>query len=474
MAETDVTSSRWRVTDSEGNTTVTIFTANGQPQPKEAFTKALQQWQAGKEPQGYTFLEPGVVSTLRNTFAAVAEPVQRGAQAADTALTRLRNMLTPGDPTRYGTGIPQAIARTVATPEDALTSAASIAGGPFVNRASWPLAMLRQGALTGGAQLAGRQAFGANSGDISKNLVESAMVAAIGAGTQGIAGALKGVFHLGVSEQAQKEAAKGIVDKFKSANRGITYDPVALEAWASTPQGLRDITQVGVGALRGQLETITSSVINDLKQRPMARLSVSSQATIRAQLRHLESAGRDFLHATDINVVNSAQAAMDTARQNIYNAVTTQFTNPNALLRAQSVMANFNQRLDQFRVSAQMLNTLRESGAETGFNAQAFQKLVQQKFMSAGPGSFMADVGRAAFRGADPSLGTDVTVRGGINLANISGLNQIPFLKDLGVSVPLGSKYVGNIPGTYPRTTGAVQAVSIPTIRDYLSGERRK
>lgn len=471
---------------SDGEIHVTVHSTTGDRHSKDDFDKALTDWQSGKEPKGYTFLEPGVVNWLRDKFNIAS----RGAQSVTGSVGRVAAVpgniaakageLTSILPSGSAEGISQTgenVGRFISkqmlgTPENALTTALSVGAGPWVNSVSGALSMLRQAAVTGGSQLVGKQLFGDNSGDFTKNLIESAMVGVVGAGTQGIVGALKGVFHLGVGEQAQREAAKQIVDKFKSANRGLTYDPTTLEAWASTPQGLRDITQVGVGALRGQLDEITGTVISQMNQRLPSRLSVGSQNTIRAQLRTLESAGRDFLHATSVADANVAQQAMDTARGNIYNAVSSQFTAPSAKVTTQSIMAGFNHRLDQFRVSAQMLNVLRESGADHGFNAAAFQQLIKNRFMSTGPGSFAADIGRAAFRGADPSQGTDVAVRGGVNIAKLLGLENVPALRHLNMSVPLGNKYVGSIPGTYPRTTGAVNAVSIPTIKEYLEREK--
>jgi len=479
------TSVSWRVADTDGNTALTIFSSDSTPRTQAEFTAALKDWQSGKEPVGYTFLEPGVMSTLRQQFAISSQGAQsvlgslgkiaalpgRVAASAGETVGVLPQGSAAGV-TQTGENVGRFIGKqTLGTPEAALTTATSIAGAPWVNKASGVLSMLRQAGLTGASQFAGKQAF-AGQGDITKNAVESAMVAAVGAGTQGVIGALKGVFHLGVGEQAQREAAKQIVDKFKAANRTLTYDPVTLEAWASTPQGLRDIVQVGVGSLRGQVDSITGSVIADMNKRLPSRLSVGSQNTIRAQLRSLELAARDFLHATDTVGVDAAQQAIDTARNNIYNTVSAQFTAPSAKATLDSIMTTFNQRLDRFRVSARMLNLLRESGAGGGFNAAAFQRLVADKFMATGSGSFTADVGRAAFRGADPSAGTDIPVRGGFNIAKILGLENVPALRHLNVSLPLGNKYVGSIPGTYPRTTGAVQAVAIPTIKEYLQQEK--
>ena len=525
--------------NSEGKTALIVYSKTG-AKTQADFDTAYNQWQQGKVPQGYEFITSDSVNKARELFYKVSGPVQQGAKAVDEGLLKLRNIIGEKtgayDPTSYGIKPAQTITSMIDTPEMALMNTATLGRSKWVNAAGSPILQgVRQAATAGAGYAAGMGAFGGYEGKgVGQVISEPLLAAAVSGATQTGMGLLKSVFGVGVSQQAQKEVFDGITDAVRKKVGNISHDPVAMEAYLSTPQGFSEALQIGAGALRGDVERSVAGTIQQLKVSPgplpatSARnvtanivnslgtsknvnvpggplsgealtaefiqgapraLTTHSRQALQSYIKQIGSKTNDLLNAKgDPGKYVEIKLEMNELASKATQLIKDEFVKASdpvkkmQIARLNGILDKYNQDINKYTEVVDVFKLMKEAGFEKGINAETivnFQRLVQGQFAVAGPQSLMHAVGKSAFRGADPTKGGDTLgMEARLNIAKMLGLDTIPALKHLGINIPTGNKYVGSIPGTYPRGTAATGAVfnsnTISTIKDYLDAGKSR
>lgn len=488
-----------RTYNGDDGSQVTVYSNDGKRKSAELFDKAVQHYAStGKDMKGFLVLQPGVLDTLRSAYERVNQPVQQMApQVGASIMQRLTNpagvpiagllqkmgVLTPEHMQSIqdfaggvGSTLGRAAVAPVSTPEGAGMALGTAAGAAL----SGGFSLAPQMALTGLGAMAGHQLGGRLGGGappIENTIVAGATAAAAqGFGEvlkYGLGLATKGAFS--TSQLAEKQVSKGITDLVKSKyGQAGSANAQVLEMIGSNPKDVARLTNMGVDAILGDLKAATPQLRVDIMQQMPRTLTVGAQNTVRAQLRRAEDAAVQYME--DIGTKGAEQYFMDTftnAKRGVAQAIVDDFKGMSkpalqrAVAQADAIMDGYAQSLNTYKPGATLLKALRESSAEGGFNARAFQQTLQGYQQPAG--SFMEQVGEVARRGGGADA---IDEARSLNL-KLNRLADLPFgLGNLGVQIPGGTQYAGKVEGTMPTLDAFGSVYGNQAIRDYLSKKR--
>lgn len=454
---------------------LTIFATDGAPRTKSEFTAAFSEYSDTlKAPKGFAVMEPGMLASMRKSFEAVNQPVQKhlpGAMGAIAERAVQANPLSnaigvtaeklglvkpetraavPQQAAQVGQGTGQFLAESVNTPEKAGGVLGGLAAVPFTGGASLPLQMLR----AGGASAAGRMIGSSSTGsgiEPGKALVEGM----IAAGAQGFSGAMRALIGGSMSQQAQQKVAAGIVDMVKTKYPHLIGRSEALDAIASTKGGVTDIIQMALGGLKTDFKSAIDDVLVTVNSRAPHTLSRTTSHQIRTNLDKFYKSAAEYIDNTgsDVNIAKSASVSMRKAEENIATALNDAYGKSPQTVEAimESIRSSLGSKISNMKQYEALIQALKRSTNEKGFTVQAFQKEVQGYFKSR-PGSMLHEAGRLAGRGTDiADTGIDRTVIP-------SKRFNVPYTGGkLGFSTPpMGKKYVGQVQAPEPNYLGQI------------------
>lgn len=518
----------------DGTTAVTIY-STGAPRTQAEFNAALDTYDAQGKVKGFTVLRPGIQQKVRDTFeSAIGAPMR----AAATGIQASPDMpgTSPYIPdvvqkpvaaiANALKGVAASVPAGMSTPEGFGTVAGTVVASALLPGLG-PLSTVAKMATGAGAgQLIGDVLSGTNAGNFEKRLEDAAKTATIAAFTEGATGVVKSVLNMGLSQRAHQQVADDIFKVFKEKYGPLMNDPKAFDALMSSPQRIRDIAQIGIKAIRGDIDAwrdgfvqvwktpitplpptsarnVTANIVNQFQgpqqitvpgkvQGPASSqqfvtdvsavtpwtLSPAAATEVRKYVRQMADQGNKLLDNIDsADMQSTMRQLLRETGDKIITTVKGDFAKATPAQRAalepqvQSVIDAHISQMYEFAGAAHVLSALRESGAAHGFDVAKFQRIVQGTFKNQ-PGSVMEKVGNAAFRGSSGVV-TDTPYTVGLPygrlLDKIPLLNKVPGLSAATIPLGSGTRYVGKVRGTYPVTTAATQAATISSIRDYLN-----
>lgn len=558
VVPTDTTAPDRRIETTFGKGKLVGYALDNQPRSKAEFEQAYDAYRkVGNRVPGFTFLEPGVVQKLRSGFEAANQPIQESAKAFDQGVGPLSRLVQQIAPERYNqiaavpnairsavgvgplsqpqqtlqpniAGPAQVIASAVDTPEKAAALAAqSLAAGPTAGLNFLPRVAVRTVAAGLGALAADTVTGSSQSNPQRKvsNVLQQTALAAFG---EGLVGGFKQLIGRGFSDTAKAQVAKDLMDVIKREAAPFTNDPQALQALSSTQRGANSIITVGIKALRGDIDTLGTEIVEDITARSLNRssritdyvkslerrgvgkisvrdkaetvytskavpgqyssdkfvtdfnaqspFSLSKETTteVKRYVRQLATQGNDLLdNIGDADAYAASQQAMRDTRDKIVTALTAQYSKSSSAiqaaqaLRAEQLVSRYTSQLDKFVDVAEVLHYMRQSVGPQGFDPTMMQKLIQYK-AGATPGSTLDKAGDAVFRGAaDRLAGTDATITKQVPFVS-ELFKKIPLLNKIPLSADVGTRYVGKVRGTYPRAETAATQATIRGIQDFL------
>ena len=262
-------------------------------------------------------------------------------------------------------------------------------------------------------------------------------------------------------EQVATDILKPIADRYQN----YKTDPTLFAAATSSPQKIKDMTVAMTKGMRGTLDEVADTYKTDIVNVIPRAMSVADQATLRAHLRRGVRAGNEILDNMD------DPKAQDIARQVLQDAVNetakfvtdtmkksgvTNFSKMDA--QVASITKKLKTDLDTFTEGAQVLNAMRQSGQQNGFDPMAFRDILVGKTTS-GQQDLMGEVARKLGMGQPlqpaPQVAPPEPASTVFNFLkrHIPGVGQVANMLD----VTKGESTVGKLPwqlqqGAFPRT----------------------
>lgn len=369
---------------------VTIYTSTGDSHTAEEFDAALGAYnKTGKAPQGFTVLEPGVMSTLRSGFETARAPLRKAVEELDDPNLPLNKYL-PG----FVSAVPKFLARQVneqvKTPEKAGLLIGTIAAGPLLGataatttlagRLSVPTLVGNALKTVAGAGIGGAAADIATGEEVDpgKLGVELGIIA-VGSGFQGV------VSHV-VGKYVRPDLQGKVMDDMKNAilkryGPNIANNPNGIDLAASSPDVLYQMGRQMSAGIRGTVDAVAGNMLNDINAVLPMRLSVGLQATFRARTRDLARAGNAMLDAgADQGALRAATADFNAATANIGDLVKNQvaefvqqarpsMTNMQPMIsKVHGVLSKYHADMTQFEEGAQFMGYLNKATQGKGFD----------------------------------------------------------------------------------------------------------
>jgi hypothetical protein len=467
-----------------------VYSNDGKRKKPEAFDAAIDQYASsgGKAPKGFTVLQPGgALDWIQQLYESVNQPLQSAAgnigrhalqHATSPIIDQLRSMgiISPstaegvqGGVGRAGAGAGEILASQFNTLPKAASTIGMIGGTALTGGMSAGLQMLGTG-LGAGLGYGAGQALGGETPDPGSMITAGAMAAA----SRGFTELFKWGIGLNTSELAKKQVAAGVMKVMKE-KFGSTANPGILEAMGSNPSDVAKLTGIGLDAITGELKASAATLIPDIMTGLPRTLSKGAQNTLRAELRRIQDAGLTSLEG--MNKPGAAQYALDsfdTAQTQIKALLVKEFKGmgvpaiQKAINRTEAVLGQYWKQLDQYKPGAMVLQALKDSSAQQGFNPLAFQKTLQNYAQP--PGSLMGEVGDIARRGAPYGV-MDKELRIGLPIGKALNLPG-PF-GNLNPSKRVGTIYAGKVEGTNPLFNIGATTTGAQAIRDFVSQKGR-
>jgi len=488
---------------------VVAYALGSKPQTAEAFMKAYDSYQrVGNRVAGFTFLEPGIVEKARHAFeSGVGNPLRSAAKFVEG----MPNIAEPGGlREKYDPGVGAynllrgavpSIARAAASPQGA-GAAAGTALGAAATAGTSLLPSIVGTALGAGAGAVGADvATGTYKGRPTEHINTFLTQSGIAALGSGLIGGFKQLLGRGFSQRAQQQAAGDLMDLLKKKAAPLSNDPNGLEIYSSTMPGANDIIKVGIKGLRGDIDTIQDGIVNALQQPSLkvpgkvlgkfssdrfvgdvalglpSMLNKYTATEVKKLVRQLADQGNKLLDTIGDDTTHAAtQEAMKVTKQKIVEAFTNDLTKSSPAvkaaqaLRIEALTERYTKQLDDFKDAAEVLHYMRMSIGPKGFDPTLMQKLVQY---NKNQGALQEQARTAVFRGANSLEGTDASIRAqvpfGAALKQIPLLNRVPGIGGLNIGKDIGTRYVGNVRGTYPITEAVAGQQTIKAIQDYAN-----
>jgi hypothetical protein len=434
-----------------------VYSNDGKRKKPEAFDAAIDQYaNTGTAPKNFTVLQPGMMDMMRKAYESVNQPLQSAAgnmgkqalqHVTSPVVDQLKSMgiISPetaegiqGGVGKAGAGTGEFLASQFNTPGKAAATAGMALGAGMTGGTSVGLQMLGTG-LGAGLGYGAGQALGGENPDPGSMITAGAMAAA----SRGFTELFKWGIGLNTSALAQKQVADKVMGVMKG-KYGSTTNPGILEAMGSNPSDVAKLTGIGLDAITGELKASAATLIPDIMTGLPRTLSKGAQNTLRAELRRIQEAGQGVLEGVSKpGAATYALDSFDAAQTKIKALLVQEFKGmgvpmiQKAINRTEAVLGQYWQQLDQYKPGAMVLQALKDSSAQQGFNPLAFQKTLQNYAQP--PGSVMGEVGDIARRGAPYGVG-DKTIE--LNL-KLNRLGLPGWLGDVGVQKKLGTVYAG-------------------------------
>jgi hypothetical protein len=453
----------------------TIFSTTGQRKTAKEYQDAMDVYnksQGRTTPKGFTIIPDGLMSTLRQSFEAVNQPLQ----SVGRGIEKLPDM--PNAPINPVIALANLAKRNasgitglVNTPEKLLSAVGSVAAASATGGASLPAQIAAQAIGTGLGYQAGNSVFGS-----SKPISDTLLTAAIAGAAQGAFGVVNHFMGQSISQRSQQQVAEGLTKLLKEEYGSISASPDALKAVLDTPAGVSKFVQLGTAGLRGDLDTVTGNIVKDISQGlPTAlprNLKISPKETLDVKtdvskmVKGIVKLGNDILDNTgNTETVSNLRELLDVKRNEFIDYLSNTVlknvsTAPEQTIRIVKILSNLNKDLDRFADGATVLSALKRSGADEQFNVGKFQREIQGYYKGGSP--FIERVGNIAGRGAD------LNIKGGLD-AMFPSQGTERLLRFFGIKLPtVSNNYAGTITGTNRAATTTATAATTQAIKGFL------
>lgn len=480
MAEQTYISSAdlWDATDASGKPIV-AYSTNGVRATEAQLQQVLDNYGKGQQTEGFTVLPVGSFpEVLRRGFEAVNQPIQRAAQAEDQSMLSAANTVRGWlgkAPVEGATPAYENITSQIDTPGKAGATAALLGATAATGGMSGVVPPLVRGLAAGVGFGASEAATGAMNS--SKDIVKPLLVASFTAGTEGAMGVIKSAFGSSIGQRAQQAVAGKIMDLMKEQYPALARTGAdGLEAIASTPQGLQRFVQAGISVLRDETDDLVKTFVPQLNQTVPFTLGKVPQKHIEQQLQIYQKAVHGWLdHVGDSKAQQVYRDMADAAQDEVVAILSKAYqnkagvANQTVLKNTQQFFQEYAERAKGLMGGAEVLALLKESGAQTGFNARAFQNAVANRLKDnpqalGAQDTLLNQAASAGFRGGLPGAPIDKNIFMGFNkMPGIHPLLRQFIPNRLGVNV--GKSY-GNVKADFTSTPA-----DIAVINEYLKRE---
>ena len=498
-----------------------VFSKGATPKPIAQFEGAIDKYYGNnkKVPEGFIILpQDSYAAMSRQVFENVNAPVQAAARRIDAGLPLLQRpapqQSQPGDMSRMPFfqqpapppgGVAQLLARrTMGNPEGAVQGNVDNAGlthgltsqydtpGKLGLQAGLMLAAPALGPVTSSINTGvnagkvaanrlgilsniGKSTLAGGTGSVLMDAVfgeptpfdTPKLVADFGAAfaTGGLQAGVGYLINKFVSPKLHEQVATDILKPIADRYPNYKTDPTLFAAATSSPQKLKDITVAMAKGMRGTLDDVADTYKNEIVNVIPRAMSVGEQATLRAHLRRGVLAGNDILdNLGDSKAQQLAMQALDKAVQDTGKFVTdtmkkagvANFSKADAQVAA--VTGKLKTDLANFTEGARVLDAMRQSGQQNGFDPMAFRDILVGKTTS-GQQDLMGEVARKLGMGqplqAAPTVPEDPSTAAFDLLKKyVPGIKQIANI----MNVTKGEPTAGKLPwqlqqGALPRAT---------------------
>jgi hypothetical protein len=270
-------------------------------------------------------------------------------------------------------------------------------------------------------------------------------------------------------EQVATDILKPIADRYPN----YKTDPTLFDAATSSPQKLKDMTVAMAKGMRGTLDDVATAykdeIVNAIPQTSTYRasMSVADQATLRAHLRRAVRAGNEILdNMGDPKAQDIARQALQDAVKETGKFVTSVMKKEGvqdlskADAQVAAVTGKLKSDLANFAEGARVLDAMRQSGQQNGFDPMAFRDILVGKVTS-GQQDLMGEVARKLGMGQPLQAAPAVAPPEPPNVVLDVLQRYVPGLKQIGNMIGMATKgepTVGKLPwqlqqGALPRAT---------------------
>jgi hypothetical protein len=265
---------------------------------------------------------------------------------------------------------------------------------------------------------------------------------------------MKTILGKGLSQTTKEQAAEGMMNVLKkhAPHMALGGDD-AIEALASTPEGVKALTEVGIKAFRGDMQALNRSFIDDLNVALPSRMGKVTERHLSEQLDVIMTETNKVMdNAGNKTITEAAQTKSDEAFAKVETILKDQFKSiasktgkaPQGLY---DVVAKYGKLKDELKGAVEVLTLLRESGQQKGFNPVALQKLIHDKMdenaqvISQGS-PMLKDMITALYRGQPTGQLTERSIR--VGLGDAPWLRSLPtWARALLPSYTVGKVYKG-------------------------------
>lgn len=490
MAE--LTFTQQSFTDNETGKDFVVFSKGAKPQPMGNFEQAIDHYYGNKKevPPGFVILPQDSFAAMgRQIFENVNAPVQKYAPQVGAAVAShipglgVAEALKPGITQivqQGGAEAAQGLAEQYNTPGKAGLQLGLMAVAPALG----PVTSTVNTGAKAGKVMANRLGILSNIGkstvaggtgsvlmdavfgepapfDTAKLVADFGSAFATGGLQAGVGYLINRFISPKLHEQVATDILKPIADKYPN----YKTDPTLFDAAASSPDRIKDMTVAMTKGMRGTLDDVADTYKNEVLMVLPKTLSVGDQTTLRAHLRRGVRAGNEFLdNMSDPKAQDIARQAMQDAIKEtgqfvsatMQKAGVKNFSKVDAQVAA--ITKQLKTDLDNFTEGAMVLNAMRQSGQQNGFDPMAFRDTLVGRVTS-GQQDLMGQVARKLGMGqplqAAPRVPDDPsTVTFDLLKKYVPGIKQIANVMNMSKGEPTAGKLPWQLQqGALPRAT---------------------
>lgn len=484
---------------------LTIFSNTGKKRSIADFEDAIMQYnERGKSPSGFVIMpSDDYRAQLRRGFEKINQPVQEGlpgvgsavagvlAPTGFAALGEKLGLLGQGSAVsldasarQFGSEEGASIGEMVNTPGKAGAAAGMLAATPLLKpvsliagatgKAAMNKTALLSNIFTAGIGGAGGLAgFDALTGDFDTGRTAKEFgIAALGGGFQGVFNHFLTKF---VSPNMREKIATDILTEVKKQYPNMINDPSVLDAYASSPQNLERITQQGIKAFRGKVDDITGNFIPEINNVLPRPLSAGENSSLRAKLKRFNTIANDMLDNIDdpIQWATSEEKLKEIHKEMVSSVVGTfsnaqQKMSPADIARVREMFTTHLESISGFKEGAWLLQKMRKSGINEGFNPQTFTDDLKGDY-ERNPGDIIERVGKKLGFGqrlqemAPPEASMSAAKVFNMIKGSIPIVKHIPFEMKTPTASPILSWQEG------VRMSTPVKAISQQAMKDFMN-----